>query len=280
MATQKVPNIEMISFQKLSKTIFLYTPELTPPKTSTDPTTILICQWMGISPKSRSLNTVYNQYRAMFPSSRILTIRSLPEYFSTASESTRRANLAPIVSAITSDPAPKQRLLVHLFSNGGTVSFSDITAMYKLETGRVLGTQAIIFDSCPGRPTATEGWAAMSLGLPKGLLWYPAAATILLIFGVMAIGRYWLGIPTFLDRVFPKLNDWSLVDRGTKRLYVWSDKDVIVNKRDPKEHARLAREEGVSVEVLEETETVHLMAHVKDMERYWGAVAKLWESAK
>jgi hypothetical protein len=276
MAAPETPNIE---FQKLSKTILLYTPPTALPKTSTDPTTILICQWMGISPKSRSLNTVYNQYRNLYPSSRILSIRSLPEYFSTATESTRRANLAPITSAISSEPAPKKRLLVHLFSNGGSVSFSDISAIYKKEAGHVLHTQAIIFDSCPGRPTATEAWAAMSLGLPKGLLWYPAAATILLLLGVIAIGRYGLGMPTFIDRIFPKLNDWSLVDRGANRLYICSEKDTIVNARDPKEHARLAREEGVQAEVLEE-ETAHMTAHVKDLERYWAAVAKLWESAK
>jgi len=120
----------------------------------------------------------------------------------------------------------------------------------------------------------------MSLGLPKGLLWYPAAATILLLLGVIAIGRNGLGIPTFIDRIFPKLNDWSLVDRGAKRLYVWSEADKIVAARDPKEHARLAKEEGVSVATLEETDLAHMTALVKDGERYWGAVENLWKSVE
>jgi Eukaryotic protein of unknown function (DUF829) len=280
MASPKVPDVPTTDFQKLSKTVFLYTPPTPLPPTSTDPTTILICQWMGISPKSRSLNTVYNQYRTLYPSSRILSIRSLPEYFSTATESTRRTNLSPMTTALSSDPAPEKRLLVHLFSNGGTLSFSDISALYKKETGHLLPTKAIIFDSCPGRPTAAEGWAAMSLGLPKGLLWYPAAATILFLLGVIAIGRYGLGMPTFIDRIFPKLLDGEVVDLGARRLYVWSEADRIVNARDPKEHARLAREKGVKVETLEEKETLHMTAHVKDLERYWRAVAKLWEDAK
>ncbi|PMD31044.1 hypothetical protein L207DRAFT_501981 [Hyaloscypha variabilis F] len=276
-ASPSPPNLE---FQKLSKTIFLYTPPTPAPANSTDPTTIIFCQWMGISPKSRSLNTVYNQHHTLFPHSRIVTIRSLPEYFSTASESTRRGPLKQIISAIDSDPAPEKRILVHLFSNGGTQTFTDICDIYRKGTGHVLPVKAITFDSCPGRPTATEGWAALSLGLPNGLLWYPIAATIWLALGIQAFVRNWLGIPTFLDRIFPKLNDWSLVDRNAKRLYVWSEGDKIVAARDPREHARLAREEGVSVVTLEEKDLAHMTACVKDGERYWGAVSKLWESAK
>jgi Eukaryotic protein of unknown function (DUF829) len=275
-STPERPNIE---FQKVSKTVFLYTPPTAPPKND-DPTTILFCQWMGISPKSRSLNTAYNRYRDLYPNSRILTVRSLPEYFSTASEATRRAPLKSIVSAIDSDPAPEKRIFVHLFSNGGTVSFTDICSIYKAQTGHVLPAKAIIFDSCPGRPNATEGWAAMSIGIPRGLLWYPSAAVLLLLLGVIAIGRYGLAIPTFIDRIFPKLNDWTLVDRSAKRLYVYSEADKIVAARDSKAHLELAREAGVEVSVLAESDTPHMTALVKDGERYWKAVAQLWESAK
>ncbi len=141
----------------------------------------------------------------------------------------------------------------------------------------MLPAKVIVFDSCPGRPTVTKAWAAMSIGLPRGFLWYPAAASIFVFLGVIAIGKYGLNIPTFIDRNFPKLNDWTLVDREAKRLYVWSEADRIVGSRDPKEHARLAREEGVQVETLEEMETGHMQAHVKDQERYWAAVASLWK---
>jgi len=274
--TPERPNLE---FQKLSKTVFLYTPSSAPPKND-DPTTILFCQWMGISPRSRSLNTAYNHYRDLYPNTRILSVRSLPEYFSTASEATRLAALKPIISAIDADPAPEKRLLVHLFSNGGTASFTDICSLYRAHAGHVLHVRAIVFDSCPGRPNLTEAWAAMSIGLPRGLLWYPAAATLLLLLGVIAVGRYGLAIPTFIDRIFPKLNDWTLVDRSAKRLYVYSEADRIVAARDPKAHVELAREAGVEVTVLAESETQHVQALVKDGERYWKAVEQLWESAK
>ena len=80
----------------------------------------------------------------------------------------------------------------------------------------MLPVTAIVFDSCPGRPNMTEAWAAMSIGVPKGILWYPAAASILIFLGVIAIGRYGLNIPMFIDRNFSTLNDWTLVDRGAE----------------------------------------------------------------
>jgi hypothetical protein len=230
---------------------------------------------MGIYSKSRSLNTAYNHYRDIHPSTWIFSVCSLLEYFSTATEATRLVPLKPIVSAIDSDPAPEKRILVHLFSNGGTLSFSDISAIYKAETSHVLPAKGIIFDGCPGRPNLTEAWAAMSASLPRGILWYPAAAAILLALRILSIPRYAFAIPTFIDRIFPKLNDWTLVDTDAKRLYVYSRADTIVVARDPKAHLELAKEVGVEVTVLEEKDTLHMQALIKDEERYWRTVKKL-----
>jgi len=144
----------------------------------------------------------------------------------------------------------------------------------------VLPAKAIVFDSCPGRPSLTEAWAAMSIGLPRGLLWYPSAAAILFLLDVIAISRYGLAIPTFIDKIFPKLNDWNLVDKSARRLYIYSEADQIVAARDPKAHLELAKEAGVEVTVLAESDTQHMQALVKDGERYWKAVEQLWVSAK
>jgi len=120
----------------------------------------------------------------------------------------------------------------------------------------------------------------MSIGLPRGLLWYPSAAAILFLLDVIAISRYGLAIPTFIDKIFPKLNDWNLVDKSARRLYIYSEADQIVAARDPKAHLELAKEAGVEVTVLAESDTQHMQALVKDGERYWKAVEQLWVSAK
>lgn len=132
--------------------------------------------------------------------------------------------------------------------------------------------KAIIFDACPGRPNAKQVWAAMSLGLPKGILWYPFAAALLLLLAIIAVGRYGLGIPTFIDRVFLRLNEWELVDRRAKRLCVWSERDAIIGMRDVKEHARLAGQQGVEVHVLEERET----GICRRMSRIWRGIGALF----
>jgi hypothetical protein len=119
----------------------------------------------------------------------------------------------------------------------------------------------------------------MSIGLPCSILWYPTAAVILLALGILSIPRYVLAIPTFIDRIFPKLNNWTLIDRDAKRLYVYSEANTIIAARDPKTHLELAKEAGVEVTVLEEKDTLQMQALIKDEERYRRAVKKLWDSA-
>lgn len=63
--------------------------------------------------------------------------------------------------------------------------------------------------------------------VPKGL-WYPVAAMVGLVLGVMWIGKNVLGMRTLIDRSRGRLNDESLVDGKAKRLYVYSEADRVV----------------------------------------------------
>jgi len=78
-----------------------------------------------------------------------------------------RSFFEPIVSAIGSDPSSEKRILVHLFSNGGSLSFADICHEYKQQRAQTLPVQAIVFDIAVRNPTSVDGWAAMSIELPK-----------------------------------------------------------------------------------------------------------------
>jgi hypothetical protein len=54
---------------------------------------------------------------------------------------------------------------------------------WKEKMGGVLKVEAIVLDSSPGNLDLKEAWAAMSLGLPRGLLRYPAAAAMVAVSG-------------------------------------------------------------------------------------------------
>lgn len=207
------PNLE---FTRLSQAVSLYTPptEADSSAPKTDPTTIIICQWMGASPKSRGLNFIFSQHHDLFPNARIVSVRSLPAFFITTSTAARLAAIKPAVSAIEADPAEEPRILVHLFSNGGSLGFVDVCNLYKEATGKILPVDAVVLDSSPGQPTLKEGWTAMSLTLPKGLMWYPGAALIMVGLGISAVAKNVFGMETIVER--------CEVTRRVKGMFVWS----------------------------------------------------------
>ncbi|CZS94983.1 uncharacterized protein RAG0_04783 [Rhynchosporium agropyri] len=267
-----------LEFARLSSATSLYTPpsKSISPIPSTDPTIILICQWMGASPRSRSLNAAYHKYHTLYPSARLLTLRSLPEYFMTTSTASRLAGFEPVISAIDSEPNP--RVLVHLFSNGGALTFTDVCTVYRRQTRKMFPMRALILDSAPGQPTAQQGWAAMSIGLPKGLLWYPSAALIWAVLGASVIGKSVFGISGLVYKTAGLLNDGTLVDRRAKRLYVYSEGDQLVGWTDVERHVEEFREGGGGVKVLKEAESPHVQHMILDAERYWMNVQDLWRS--
>ncbi|KAE8445044.1 hypothetical protein EG329_013758 [Mollisiaceae sp. DMI_Dod_QoI] len=276
MATT-TPNLE---FSRLSSAVSLYTPpsDANISASKADPTTIIICQWMGASPKSRGLNFIYHQHHSLFPNARIISIRSLPEFFIATSTASRLSAIKPTVSAIEADPATEPRILVHLFSNGGSLGFVDVCSLYKNASGRILPVKAVLLDSSPGQPTLQEGWAAMSLTLPKSLLWYPGAALVLFSLAITAIGKNVFGLETLVDKTRGWLNDWTFVDKSAKRLYIYSEADKLTGWKDVERHAEEARKDSVEVSLLKETETAHVQHAFKDSERYWQRVKELLES--
>ncbi|CZR68770.1 uncharacterized protein PAC_18669 [Phialocephala subalpina] len=268
-----------LEFSTLSKVVSLYIPPFDSSSSAsrTDPTTIIVCTWMGASPKSRGVNYIYNQFHTLFPNARIIAIRSLPEFFMTTSTTSRLAAIEPAVSAIEADPTPEPRILVHLFSNGGSLSFVDVCSLYKMDTGRILPVKSVVLDSSPGQPTMAEGWAAMSIGLPKGLMWYPAAAVTIGLLGITAFCKNVFGLETIVEKTRTWLNDWTSVDKHAKRLYIYSENDKLVGWKDVERHAEEARKDGVDVDLLRETETAHVQHAFKDSKRYWQRVKEVWE---
>lgn len=165
---------------------------------------------------------------------------------------------------------------MHVLSNGGALSWMDVCTEYKRRTGRVLDVKALVMDSAPGDSDLKRGFTAMSTGFPKNYLWYPIAAFTLLLLGSLAIAKSVFGMRTLVDVAREAMNDWELVDRSARRLYVYSTKDEIVGFETVEEHAREAEEAGVEVRRLREEETGHVVHMLKDGVRYWNAVGELW----
>lgn len=273
MATSS--NVEL---SKLNSICSLFVPSDTSSITNHDPTTIIICQWMGASPKSRYLRSFYEKYHERYPNARIISIRSLPEYFIYVSNHRRLAALDVAVAAVESDPAPQQRILVHAFSNGGSLSFADLSLLYKEKLGKSLSIKGVVFDSAPGDPGLKEGWAALSIGLPKAI-WYPMALLVWLLLLSSWSMQNIVGRPNIIRRMRRWLLDPSLISSTAPRLYVYSDTDLLVGASDVERHANDAEAAGVRVLRRKVTNSKHIQHALADPEKYWASVLQLWKHA-
>jgi hypothetical protein len=268
-----------LEFTRLNNLLSLYTPPVPSNGSGKDPTTIIFCQWMGVGPKSRYVKSFYNHYHTLYPSARIISIRSLTEFFLYTNTSTRRELVKPIVAAIDSDPAPEKRILAHVISNGGTLGFLDACHVYKEQTGNVLPVKALLMDSSPSETNVVQAFNAFSHQLPKGLLWYPGAVLLWMFLAPLALARAVTGYENILDKNWKFLNDWRLVDKDAKRLYVYSDADKLVGADSVEKHAKDAEAKGIDVSLLKEKDTPHVQHMLLDTERYWKTVSDLWTRA-
>lgn len=78
-----------------------------------------------------------------------------------------------------------------------------------------------------------------------------------------------------VDQARRALNNKSLFDVGTPRLYIYGAADPMVDWRFVDEHAAEANALGYSVSSEKYEKSGHCMHMLLDQDRYWGAVKNL-----
>ncbi|KAL9042006.1 MAG: hypothetical protein Q9180_000902 [Flavoplaca navasiana] len=132
------------------------------------PKIIILCSWMSAHP-THILKYVQG-YRNLYPSSRIVVIRSAPQDLFYRRASTQQQHLVPVISAIlscysTSSDTPS--ILLHIFSNGGSHQVRNLLLAYRKVTSGPFPPHVTVFDSCPGRATFRRSVLALSSALPS-----------------------------------------------------------------------------------------------------------------
>ncbi len=252
-------------------------PQLSSPKL------IILVTWMSAHPLH--ISKYIHGYRTHYPASRILVIRSSPADLFYRRTSTQRRRVAPAVSAVLSsysatcqDPA----IILHVFSNGGSHQTRNLLLAYSETTSCPFPPHVTIFDSCPGRATFKRSVLALSSALPS----FPPARLILLLLIYAVVSAYWVicipfGIPDPIHRLRRALSSRKIMQRETKRCYIYSETDPMVGWRDVEAHARDAAEEGFVVR-CEKFEKSEHCAHIRvgGGTRYWAIVNTLWQARR
>ncbi|KAF5354407.1 hypothetical protein D9758_010743 [Tetrapyrgos nigripes] len=262
---------------------------------SSGPEVILVFGWMGA--KLPHIHKYTKKYEQLYPAATQILIRSEPSYFMSFPW-TRRALLRPVVKTlqalghVPSSPQsklmPQPRILVHSFSNGGSLQM--------LALGQLLQSQgvtpelyqnakvssALIIDSCPGGESLSSAIKVFAQFFPNPLLRLPITAIMVFLYAIRVIRTGFFGTVPMFTRLKNALVEPSILpwfDENTPRLYVYSRTDELVPFDEVSAHVVRARGAGQNVreEVFDRSPHV---AHARtDPVRYWSVVQELWTSA-
>lgn len=222
------------------------------------------------------------QYRRLHPDADILVLESTVGDLVYRSTHTQQQQLLPareILLSHISDSTKhteQRQIILHAFSNGGAQSAVQLVAGLP-PAARLRAFSAIVLDSCPGTATYRRTVHAMSLSMPKSLLWKVLGPPILhFVLCLIFFSLFITGAEDVITRIRRQLNDQTLFDPEVPRLYIYSRADQLVPYQDVKDHVQDAKQNGYSNthELVFEASghCAHAMTH-KD--RYWEAVESL-----
>jgi len=264
----------MEHFTRLNPSVFLYEPTSKP--SSIEPDLIVLAGWMDAP--MRNLAKYTAGYQKLYPSTRIVVITTSAFDTVARSNSSTVKRIAPVLDAICALP-PDAKFLLAFFSNGGLYTTSMLARIYREKTGKPLPATAIILDSTPGRATYEATVRALSVGLPKNiLLRFIGILVFRLLFGVYQLQCWIQQRDDFIEKARVDLNEKTLFDINTPRLYVYSEGDPMVDWRFVEEHSDEAQKLGYVVKKERYVESGHCMHLLLDQKRYWGAVTRLWSA--
>ncbi|KAK0941964.1 hypothetical protein LTR29_006537 [Friedmanniomyces endolithicus] len=274
-------NSPLPNFTSLSQRIALYRP----PPTSTPPspspkaapqTTIILCAWFRALPKHISKYTTAHQLRN--PTAEILLLQSGVADMIFTSHATQRAHLLPAVEVLRAAHAAGNRILLHIFSNGGANSAVQFAHAWREAMGTPLPVDAVVLDSCPGSPDIGLAATAVITSIPRKQQWW-AVVFVWTIIMPLFVSPMLFGSPNLVEWLRKGLNDGSLFAREVARVYLYSEVDRLVPFSAVEEHCASARNAGYEASLVRFRGSAHV-AHVnEDKVRYWRAVDDVMESS-
>ena len=264
---------------QLGPSVYLYAPPNGEPSGIYAPKVLVPCTWMNARPVHIKKYIV--GYQALFPTTKIILIRSSTPDVTYRSTATLQSRVEPAVAVIraacTQEPSSPE-VLLHAFSNGGSYQVITLLRTYQSSTGHVFPIHAKIFDSCPGRGNFSRSYLALSEPLARQPIYvrFLGSIAVFLILCFSSVSVFLFRIENPIETIRQGLND-RRTTRETKRVYIYSDVDPMVHWQEVEDHADDAGIKGYTVQ-LEKFEGSGHAAHVRvgGGERYWRIVKDLW----
>lgn len=202
------------------------------------------------------------------------------------SETKRRADITPAITALLANDQSQERLLVHCLSNGGAKRTYGVAGAYQNLTGHVLPIKCNIIDSAPGIPQFRRDIHALTVPARKlPLLARLAFISItVVVASVVFVVVNWLPKSVWHELVWGPtagFNNKGLFDGGCLKAYIYSKEDAAIDWRDVERHADVAQEKGYRVErkLVRGAEHAQMFRGEGGEAEYWGWVRSTWTMA-
>ena len=241
-----------------------------------DPELIIILSWMGA--QDVHIAKYIAEHRTLFPRSRILLVRSPLSHsiwppLSTAGIRLAATTVKSVAPAQNEGPEDPPRVLIHVFSNGGTAAAAKLYRMLLAEAS--VPRHVALFDSCPGYYHYMRTYRAATSTLP----WFLKPLMHVLIISIVSV-TFCLRMPLPPDANAEAVNSTELVRHQTRRAYMYGTGDDVIASRDVEDHAAKASRNGFVVR-SEKFEGGKHVSHVRvDADRYWRTVKETWEGKR
>ncbi|KAI2601821.1 hypothetical protein GGR54DRAFT_626797 [Hypoxylon sp. NC1633] len=275
-----------LSFMEtLDPFVSLYRPEASTSTTTTSenatnqPQLIIVASWTGA--KAVHIAKYIVKYQTLYPTSQILLLQSTMNHIirpSLIGPSMKHA--ASVVRAIfQAQMSSSPRILVHMFSNGGSSSIANLYEQYAALAGpsddKRLPPHVTVFDSCPGVWSIPHAVAFVGVGLSS--FQKLIAAPILYAWAAAWSTSMALGL------LPDSLGDWGKAHNESgntaemRRVYIYSPSDALIDYKAVEAHAADAQSKGFSVTLERYEGTAHVAHLRKDEGRYWEIVRRIME---
>ena len=285
------------------------------PQNPTPGQLIVLCTWLGAAPKH--IFKYASLYKSIAPGARILLVESdiasITSTYVRQREAIRPAvaatldtisecGIVPIkettqvgngsrekpISISTGKAAP--RILLHLFSNGGTTTVTQLLLVLKAHLNVPLPLVGLLCDSCPAKGTYWRSYDAMLLSLPKNMASQFLGALachciLIMLYTWIAYGNEnpaSLHRRTMLDgETVSASGGGGNVDLGGTKVvgrvcYFYSKVDRMCLWTDIRDHANDARKLGWDVREVVFENGGHCAHFPTDEEKYANAVKSIW----
>lgn len=200
-------------------------------------------------------------------------------------------------AVIPTDNAPSPKILLHMFSNGGTNSATQFLFVLNERLCAPLPLHAMLYDSCPAKGTYWKDHRAMVFSLPKDIFSLTLGNIIIHIILILLHTEIACGLEnpssllrrTLLDENKIRGEDFTgagELEKVTRHdnerskigssCYLYSKSDQMVDWTDIRDHAAEARSKGWDAEEIVFEGSNHCGHFQVDEQRYVDAMERMW----